>query len=55
VPLGVDEHCAQAHLDAADRSRIEQLEIFDEFEEWHMIQVWLHKNQVFTASMHPHP
>lgn len=30
---------AQAHLDAADRARIERLEIFDEFEEWHMIQV----------------
>eukprot|EP00967_Tisochrysis_lutea_P094119 scaffold136592_cov22-Tisochrysis_lutea.AAC.2 len=33
-------HCAtlKARLDAADRSRIERLEIFDEFEEWHMIQ-----------------
>lgn len=31
--------CLQAHLDPADRSRIERLEIFDEFEEWHMIQV----------------
>lgn len=26
-------------MDAADRARIERLEIFDEFEEWHMIQV----------------
>jgi len=25
-------------LDVADRQRIERLEIFDEFEEWHMIQ-----------------
>lgn len=28
----------QQHLDPADKRRIERLEIFDEFEEWHMIQ-----------------
>ena len=27
------------HLDKADKARVERLEIFDEFEEWHMIQV----------------
>ncbi len=26
------------HLDPRDKARIERLEIFDEFEEWHMIQ-----------------
>lgn len=26
-------------IDPADRRRIERLEIFDEFEEWHLIQV----------------
>lgn len=29
--------CPNAHMDAV--CRIERLEIFDEFEEWHMIQV----------------
>ena len=27
------------HLDAAEKARAERLEVFDEFEEWHMIQV----------------
>jgi len=27
------------HLDPVDRARVERLEMFDEFEEWHMIQV----------------
>lgn len=26
-------------VDPVDRARIERLEVFDEFEEWHMIQV----------------
>lgn len=30
----------QRHLDAAEKARAEGLEVFDEFEEWHMIQVW---------------
>ena len=29
----------QRHLDAAEKARAERLEVFDEFEEWHMIQV----------------
>ena len=29
----------QHHLDAAEKARAERLEVFDEFEEWHMIQV----------------
>jgi tRNA wybutosine-synthesizing protein 4 len=28
----------RSHLDPGDKARIERLEIFDEFEEWHMIQ-----------------
>lgn len=31
--------CRSQCIDPADRRRIERLEIFDEFEEWHLIQV----------------
>lgn len=32
--------CTSRCIDPADRRRIERLEIFDEFEEWHLIQVF---------------
>ena len=32
--------CRRSGIDPADRRRIERLEIFDEFEEWDLIQVW---------------
>jgi len=32
------DHLYKHALDPADRARVEKLEVFDEFEEWHMIQ-----------------
>jgi hypothetical protein len=38
LPL-LHTHTCRLHLDPEDKARVERLEVFDEFEEWHMIQV----------------